>query len=255
MSRLAMVWDGSWLRWTTFTGDAKIGSREITKADMLPEVLRALRTQVGAGAEVWHAEFGCKSTAMPGALLDGDSKVESLEQWHRLHHGPSMMGPDACFQLAELEDVSQAPWLIVDGSRHWHETVAELFPQSKHVSLPEALIHEALRWNRTRPWSGWTFRVDLRQEGGVLVAMEGESLQWVHYLHAGATHDDALYAMVNAAHRGGTDIHKARILATGTSKDQGQWNRFAEVVILHHEEDLHQGKGWLALLESMVACA
>ncbi|MEC7693234.1 MAG: hypothetical protein VX446_02510, partial [Bacteroidota bacterium] len=57
MGRLALIWDGVWLTWTTFDSSETVGRREISRQDMIPEVLRALRNQVGAGAQVCHAEW------------------------------------------------------------------------------------------------------------------------------------------------------------------------------------------------------
>ena len=49
MGRLALIWDGVWLTWTTFDSSQSVGRREISRQDMIPEVLRALRNQVGPG--------------------------------------------------------------------------------------------------------------------------------------------------------------------------------------------------------------
>ena len=69
MGRLALIWDGTWLTWTTFDATPDVGRREISRPHMVQEVLRALRKQVGAGAEVLHAEWGQPATAIPMALM------------------------------------------------------------------------------------------------------------------------------------------------------------------------------------------
>lgn len=250
MSRLSLVWDGAWLTWTTFK-DIDVGRREITRPDMVPEVLRALRNQVGAGAQVVHGEWGKPVTAMPQALLSSGNGEASLAPWHELHHGPLDKG-HALFS-ATLEELKDAPQIAVAASSLWHDAVNLVFPQARHIPLVQALIHDVVTWNRSAPHDGWSFRVDVREQGGVLVAAQGEDLQWVHHLAAGLEPDDVLYAMVNAAHRSGADVHQARVKWSGTQALTAGWDRFLLTERSGDQETPPQT--WRPLLESMMACA
>ena len=228
-----------------------MGRREITRPDMVPEVLRALRNQVGAGAQVVHGEWGKPVTAMPQALLSSGNGEASLAPWHELHHGPLDKG-HALFS-ATLEELKDAPQLAVAASSLWHDAVNLVFPQARHIPLVQALIHDVVTWNRSAPHDGWSFRVDVREQGGVLVAAQGEDLQWVHHLAAGLEPDDVLYAMVNAAHRSGADVHQARVKWSGTQALTAGWGRFLQTERSGDQESPPQT--WRPLLESMMACA
>jgi len=251
VSRLALVWDGTWLTWTAFNGPSDVGRREISRADMVPEVLRALRNQVGSGAHVIHAEWGVPATAMPLSLLAEPARPEAMEAWFNLHHGPLPSGHR--LQVDVLADVADEPCLAVATSGTWHDAVSSLFPQARHVSVVQALLHDAIQWNRSEPSPHWTFRVEARAEGAVLVASCGEALQWVHHLPKGSTSDDLLYAMVNAVHRSGGDVNASRVMWSGTSDMTAGWDRFLAV---HPAENWTEDKlqSWRPLLESMNAC-
>ncbi len=251
MSRLALVWDGTWLTWTAFNGPSDVGRREISRADMVPEVLRALRNQVGSGAHVIHTEWGVPATAMPLSLLAEPARPEAMEAWFNLHHGPLPSGHR--LQVDVLADVADEPCLAVATSGTWHDAVSSLFPQARHVSVVQALLHDAIQWNRSEPSPHWTFRVEARAEGAVLVSSRGEALQWVHHLPKGSTSDDLLYAMVNAVHRSGGDVNASRVMWSGTSDMTAGWDRFLAV---HPAENRAEDKlqSWRPLLESMNAC-
>ena len=250
MSRLSLVWDGTWLTWTTFK-DGNVGRREIARPDMVPEVLRALRNQVGAGAQVVHGEWGKPATAMPQALLPEGNQESTLTEWHELHHGPLDKGHT--IGLASLEELMDVPYIAVAVSDFWQDAVNRVFPQARHIPLVQAMVHDVVTWNRSAPHEGWSFRADVREEGGVLVAAEGEAMQWVHHLAAGLKPDDALYAMVNAAHRSGADVHQARVRWSGTPSLASGWERFLHVERVGDQEA--KPHTWLPLLESMMACA
>jgi hypothetical protein len=251
MSRLALVWDGTWLTWTTFT-DTGVGRREISRPDMVPEVLRALRNQVGAGAQVVHAEWGKPSTVVPQTLLPDAGKEEVMEQCHELHHGP--LAPGECLNLTSLDEWHDGPMLAVSGSQVWADALHRVFPQARHIPLVQVLLHDAITWNRSEPHSGWTFRADVRAEGAIVVATEGETLQWVHHLPPGIVSDDALYAMVNAAHRAGADIHQARVRWSGDPEWTRGWDRFLAVHAAPNPEESETLPSWLPVLQSMLAC-
>lgn len=251
MSRLSLVWDGAWLTWATFKDDA-VGRREISRPDMVPEVLRALRNQVGVGAQVVFGEWGQAATVMPQALLVEAEREANLAQWHQLHHGA--LAPGHSIESASLDALPGAPWIAVAASRNWMDAVSAIFPQARHIPLTQALIHDAVTWNRSHPHDGWSFRVDVREEGGVLVAAQGEALQWIHHLAPGSQSEDALYAMVNAAHRSDAQVHDARVRWSGSPSMVRSWDRFL------HVEDVDELRGednastWKPLLHSLMAC-
>jgi hypothetical protein len=250
MSRLSLIWDGAWLTWTTFK-EGDVGRREISRPDMVPEVLRALRNQVGAGAQVVHGEWGQPATAMPQAMLPESNKESCLAQWHELHHGLLDKGHEVF--TATLEELMDAPQIAVASSGLWQDAVDGVFPQARHIPLVQALIHDVVTWNRGLSHEGWSFRVDVREQGAVLVAAKGEALQWVHHLAPGLESDDVLYAMVNAAHRSGADVHQARVRWSGSQALTVGWDRFLHVERVGDQEA--QPHTWLPLLQSMMACA
>lgn len=251
MSRLALVWDGAWLTWTTFT-NGDVGRREILRPDMVPEVLRALRNQVGAGAQVVHAEWGQPATAMPQALISDAHRDEELRLWHQLHHGP--LPKHHGLNVSELAELGDAPWLAVGASSTWLDAVESQFPQARHVPLAQALIHDAVTWNRSEPHEGWTFRAHMREDGGVLVAVQGEALQWVHHVSKGINAEDVLYAMVNAAHRSGADVHQARVKWSGSPELAKGWERFLSVHAVEAPLSKDKSATWTSVFHSMVAC-
>jgi hypothetical protein len=252
VSRLALVWDGTWLTWTAFNGSSDVGRREISRADMVPEVLRALRNQVGSGAHVLHAEWGVAVTAMPAAMLSEASRRSAIQPWFDLHHGPLPGGQE--LRADVLTDVADEPCLAVAGSTAWNDAVSSLFPQARHVSVVQALLHDAIQWNRREPSAHWTFRVDARDEGAVLVAACGETLQWVHHLPKGCTSEDLLYAMVNAVHRSEGDINASRVMWSGSAVFAAGWDRFFAVHPAEGADVEDKLLSWRPLFESMSAC-
>ena len=88
MGRLSLVWDAPWLIWTA--GQAhEVNRREISNPDMVVEVLRALRHQVGIGAEVIHAEWAKPATVVPSAVLPNDVTAAQLARSIKCITAPS----------------------------------------------------------------------------------------------------------------------------------------------------------------------
>lgn len=263
MSRLSLIWDGAWLKWATLERAGDVGRREIRRADMVVEVLRALRHQVGSGAQVVHCEWNSPTTVMPSALVANASQavgaadgmdVSLMERLHALHQGaPS--SEDGVRHACVLDDLVDAPTAMFAGSRAWQSAVEEVFPQARRVPWVQALLHDALLAQRTSAHDGWTVRADIRAEGARFVGMLGESLQWVHHLEPGCTPEDGLYAMVNAVHRGGGKVEAARVWVTGDVAWTKGWERFVpEVRALGAALD-GSPASWEHVLTTLLACA
>lgn len=251
MGRLSLVWDAPWLIWTT--GQAhEVSRREISNPDMVVEVLRALRHQVGIGAEVIHAEWAKPATVVPSAVLPNDVTAAHLAPLHHIHHGP--LGSNARLHSHLLDAFEDRPWLAVEGDSVWAEAVHSMFPQAQHRPLVHALIHDAVQWHREAPCDGWSFRVDIRESGAVMASTAGESLQWVHHLSGGSTAEDALYAMVNAAHRGGMEPQQCRVRWSGEEALTQGWSRFMEVSPAEVGSEERASSTWSSLFQTMESC-
>ena len=247
MDSLALLWDGAWLRWLA-PSSSEVAQREISRKDMVPEVLRALRNQVGSGTQVVAAEWGVPCTLTPEALTQEVGHEEVLVQAHRLHHGLAVSDDHIVHHML-MEDIDPACRISVSGSADWAQALDAIFPQAQRVSVAQALMQDALHWNRTIPHQGWSLRVDVQEQGAHMVAFQGEQIQWVHHLPQGAASDDVLYAMVNACHRGGGEVKDARIRWSGDAKWTEGWSRFFDV------ERQGSAEGWLTLFESLSSCA
>ena len=257
MGQLALIWDGTWLTWTSFDQTQTIGRREISSPSMVREVLKALRKQVDAGTSVIHAEWGRPATAIPLALLSSPREKEAARKLHETLHGPVQASHDIeCHALEALDD---CPCLAVEHDVNWGQSLTEVFPQSRPLPLVHALVHDALQLNRQDGHRGWTFRIDVRNEGALMVAVSGEALQWVHHLNAGFEAEDALYAMVNVAHRAGVAMETCRACWSGDDTFVSGWSRFMDVRTVEHQRAdansnaaLHMS--WWPLFQSMKAC-
>ena len=128
MGRLALIWDGVWLTWTTFDSSHSVGRREISRQDMIPEVLRALRNQVGAGAQVCHAEWARPASAIPLAMLPDHPTKESWEPLHAMHHGRLSAG--SVLTGHALTSLSNDVLVAVSGDQAWQEAVEGVFPNT-----------------------------------------------------------------------------------------------------------------------------
>ena len=252
MSRLSLIWDGQWLMWATGESD-EVARREISNPDMVSEVLRALHHQAGSGGEVIYAEWARAATAVPPGILPNAVTMDELAPLHELHHGATK--DDTTLHMHVLDEAKDAPWLVVEGEVVWAEAVQGIFPQAKHVPLVHALIHDSVQWHRLTPCQGWSFRVDVRESGAVMVATSGESLQWIHHMSRGISAEDVLYAMVNAAHRGGAELHDCRVRWSGEEVLTSGWARFMEVVSSDNNRNGKSTATWVALFQSLHSCA
>ena len=88
MGKLALLWDGAWLRWA-LPHESQARQREISRADMVPEVLTALRNQVGAGSDVVCAEWGASTTMVPTGDCTTTQDRDVLVGAHARQHGPT----------------------------------------------------------------------------------------------------------------------------------------------------------------------
>lgn len=255
MGQLALIWDGTWLTWTAFDSPDTIARREISSPSMVKEVLLALRKQQDSGTSVIHAEWGRPATTVPSALLSSPWDKTAVQPFHETLHGPVNSLHD--IQLHALDLLDDHPCLAVEGEVNWEQALAEVFPQARRVPLIHALVHDALQMNRKDGHHGWTFRVDVREAGAVMVALSGENLQWVHHLEAGYSAEDALYAMVNVAHRAGIGMEDCRACWSGEPALAEGWSRFMHVhsaAGMPSASELTPNASWAPLFQSMKAC-
>lgn len=258
MGQLALIWDGTWLTWSAHDAPDTISRREISSPSMVKEVLKALRKQVAPGTAVIHGEWARPATAIPSALLTSPWEKETLTKLHETQHGP--IKPSFQVQLHALDALDDHPCLAVEGDLNWEQSLVDVFPHARRVPVIRALVHDALQLNRRDGHHGWTFRADVRAEGAVMVALAGEHLQWVHHLNAGCSAEDALYAMVNAAHRAGVGMETCRTCWSGEEECVHGWSRFMEVQAVSIADSEVSSShashaSWRALLQSMKACA
>ena len=82
-----------------------------------------------------------------------------------------------------------------------------------------------------------------------MAAMLGERLQWVHRLDAGFQSEDALYAMVNAIHRGDGEVGEARVMWSGDGELTNGWERFLPVI-----QSVNGPEEWASLMQTLVSC-
>lgn len=255
MGQLALIWDGTWLTWSAHDAPGTIVRREISSPSMVKEVLKALQKQVAPGTSVIHAGWACPATVVPSALLNSSWEREVVTKLHETLHGPVQSSAEV--QLHALDLLDDHPCLAVEGELNWEQSLLEVFPQARRVPVILALVHDALQLNRQDGHKGWTFRVDVRAEGAVMVALSGEHLQWVHHLNAGCSAEDVLYAMVNVAHRAGVGVETCRACWSGEVEFVEGWSRFLEVhaaEILSAPENATNAS-WEPLFQSMKACA
>ena len=254
MGQLALIWDGTWLTWSAHDALDTITRREISNPSMVEEVLKALRKQVAPGTAVIYSEWACPATVIPSALLTSPWDKEVVTKWHETLHGPTK--PSSVVQFHALNALDDHPCLAVEGDLNWQQSLVNVFPHARQVPVVHALVHDALQMNRRDGHQGWTFRADVRAEGAVLVALAGEHLQWVHHLSAGSSAEDALYAMVNVAHRAGVGMETCRACWSGEVELAQGWSRFMEVQAADEVSSSQASNAsWRALFQSMNACA
>ena len=251
MGPLVLIWDGLAVVWCTNTGSGEVGRRTVSRFDMIPEVLKALRNQVGTGMAVMAGEWGSPATVMPSSVFQDNGSPKSVRPWFELHHGH--LRNDHDLQVHHFDNMQGTPCLAVEGSSEWAFATRTIFPQCREIPVLRALVHDAIQWNRRNPIEGWVIRVDVRNHGAVFVATQGEALMWVHNLRTGLTSDDCLYAMVNAVHRSGVEVGACQVIWSGMPELTDGWDRFFQVTGLWTE-----GRGgsesWLPIIQSLTAC-
>lgn len=220
---------------------------------MIKEVLLALRNQLNAGAQVLATEWGRPVTVMPEPMTAVGSNPLERRKWFELHHGT--MSNDDFLLSSVMEELPESPMALVSSSNVWREAVESVFPQVRHVPMVRALIHDAIQRDRSAPHEGWSFRVDARQNGALMVAVAQEQLKWVFHLPAGSNAEDLLYAMVNAAHRSGTSINDCRVQWSGEPEFTEGWGRFLDTTRRPSAGATEFHASWHSLFQSLEACA
>ena len=248
MTRLALIWDGRWLTWLPPGEGGKVGRREIVQVDMIPEVLKALRNQVGAGVQVVASEWGQPTTVVPAEMSPQGADNAWMNDAHAMHHGAQAGSSQGCKGMV-LEQLNELPVAIVCPSEDWTVALNATFPQARSIHWADVLVRDLVQWGREQPFQGWSLRVDVRKGGASMTAMVGERLQWVHRLEEGFQPEDALYAMVNAIHRGEGEVGEARVLWSGDRALTNGWERFLPVIQPTPEPD-----GWKSVAQTLVSC-
>ena len=108
------------------------------------------------------------------------------------------------------------------------QSLLAVFPHARRVPVIQALVHDALQMNRQDGHSGWTFRLDVRTEGAVMVALSWRTTPVGASFDCGVcSAEDALYAMVNVAHRAGVGMETCRACWSG---EEGICPRLVQVL-------------------------
>ena len=202
--------------------ESQARQREISRADMVPEVLTALRNQVGAGSEVVCAEWGASTTLLPSELTD-DQELDVLVEAHAKQHGLAVHDG----VLVEAFDRGGTRCqMVTEIANAWSNHVSAVFPQAHMTSMASVLAREAIRLSQGQPQDAWVFRVHICDQGMHAAAASGQVLQWEQFVQAGCTSEDALYAMVNACHRSGADVKDAKVVWSGDAQLTEGWRRF-----------------------------
>ena len=224
--------------------ESQARQREISRADMVPEVLTALRNQVGAGSEVVCAEWGASTTLVPAELNDGRDQ-DVLVGAHVRQHGLTAR------EGVRVEAFSRGGTrchMVTSGDPVWSNHISKLFPQAQLTSMASVMAREAIRLSQAQPENAWVFRVHIADQGMHAAAAASQVLQWEQHVQAGCTSEDALYAMVNACHRSGAEVKDALVVWSGDAKLTQGWSRF---LTLNEAQLQAADGGWGLLLNLM----
>ncbi|HAI00246.1 MAG TPA: hypothetical protein DCL98_01965 [Flavobacteriales bacterium] len=243
MGKLALLWDGAWLRWA-MPHESQARQREISRADMVPEVLTAIRNQVGAGSDVVCAEWGAPTTMVPSELSEGQGR-DVLVGAHAKQHGATTH--DGVLVEAFNRGGTRCH-MVTGGENAWSDHVLSMFPQAHMTSMASVMAHEAIRLSQAQPKEAWVFRVHMCDQGMHGAAAAGQVLQWEQFVQAGCTSEDALYAMVNACHRSGADVKDALVVWSGDAHQTEGWRRF---LTLREAQPQAADGGWEVVLNLM----
>ena len=76
----------------------------------------------------------------------------------------------------------------------------------------------------------------------------------MHHLAGGSKAEDALYALVNAAHRGDMEPQQCRVRWSGEEALTQGWSRFMEVSPAQVGSEDRPSSTWSALFQTMESC-
>ena len=243
MGKLALLWDGAWLRWA-LPHESQARQREISRADMVPEVLTALRNQVGSGSDVVCAEWGASTTMIPTELHDGQDR-DVLVGAHARQHGPTSQEG---VRVEAFNRGGARCHMVTSGDPMWSNHVSKVFPQAQITSMASVMAREAIRLSQAQQEHAWVFRVHIGDQGMHAAAAAGQVLQWEQHVQAGCTSEDALYAMVNACHRSGAEVKDALVVWSGDAQRTQGWSRF---LTLNEAQPQAADGGWGVVLNLM----
>ena len=218
--------------------------REISRADMVSEVLIALRNQVGAGCDVVCAEWGASTTLVPTELNDGQHQ-DVLVGAHVKQHGPTSQEG---VRVEAFNRGGTRCHMVTSGDPMWSNHISKVFPQAQVTSMASVMAREAIRLSQTQPEDAWVFRVHMGDQGMHAAAAAGQVLQWEQHVQAGCTSEDALYAMVNACHRSGAEVKDALVVWSGAAQRTQGWSRF---LTLNEAQPQAADGGWGVVLNLM----
>ena len=224
--------------------ESQARQREISRADMVPEVLTALRNQVGSGSDVVCAECGASTTMVPTELHDGQDR-DVLLGAHARQHGPTSQ------EGVRVETFNRGGTrchMVTSGDPTWSNHVSKVFPQAQITSMASVMAREAIRLSQAQQEHAWVFRVHIGDQGMHAAAAAGQVLQWEQHVQAGCTSEDALYAMVNACHRSGAEVKDALVVWSGDAQRTQGWSRF---LTLNEAQPQAADGGWGVVLNLM----
>ena len=224
--------------------ESQARQREISRADMVPEVLTAIRNQVGAGSDVVCAEWGAPTTMVPSELSEGQGR-DVLVDAHAKQHGAT--AHDGVLVEAFNRGGTRCH-MVTSGDPAWSNHVSKVFPQAQITSMASVMAHEAIRLSQTQPKDAWVFRVHIGDQGMHAAAAANQVLQWEQHVQAGCTSEDALYAMVNACHRSGAEVKDALVVWSGDAQRTQGWSRF---LTLNEAQPQAADGGWGVVLNLM----
>jgi len=224
--------------------ESQARQREISRADMVPEVLTALRNQVGAGSDVVCAEWGASTTLVPGELSDGQHQ-EVLVGAHVKQHGPTSQEG---VRVEAFNRGGTRCHMVTSGDPMWSNHVSKVFPQAQITSMASVMAREAIRLSQTQPEDAWVFRVHMGDQGMHAAAAAKHVVQGERHVQAGRRSEDALYAMVNACHRSGAEVKNALVVWSGDAQRTQGWSRF---LTLNEAQPQAADGGWGVVLNLM----
>lgn len=224
--------------------ESQARQREISRVDMVPEVLTALRNQVGAGSDVVCAEWGASTTLVPAELNDGRDRDVLVGAYVRQHGSTAREG----IRVEAFNRGGTRCHMLTSGDPMWSHHVSKVFPQAQLTSMASVMAREAIRLSQARPGNAWVFRVHTGDQGMHAAAAAGQVLQWEQHVQAGCTSEDALYAMVNACHRSGAEVKDALVVWSGDAQRTQGWSQF--LTLKEAQPQVGDG-GWGVVLNLM----